>query len=269
MTPSNPFVHNLVIDNMLFNLFDTEDASVASHAAATNTNNTNTKAKNQTSKRSQVKNACVNCQKACKKCDDGRPCQRCIKLGLTDTCVNSPRKERKKGLKRGPYRKRVRKDHKTSPAINKEQVTNQQPPYDCMAMFLNFPITETPPEMAYTNCFSNNNEKNVMLSNAVVVKEQRNKNTILNSTSSPSSSPKSVDSFQDDDNNNNNSKVTIPHVHPSNHLSLCDNALFSLPKAEGMSISSSHLGTDAFSCLSPNELIDQWLKSTDGQELFT
>lgn len=135
-------------------------------------------------------------------------------------------------------------------------------------MFLNFPITETPPEMAYSNCFSNNNEKNVMLSNAVVVKEQRNKNTILNSTSSPSSSPKSVDSFQDDD-NNNNSKVTIPHVHPSNHLSLCDNALFSLPKAEGMSISSSHLGTDAFSCLSPNELIDQWLKSTDGQELFT
>lgn len=58
MTPSNPFVHNLVIDNMLFNLFDTEDASVASYAAAANTNNTNTKAKNQTSKRSQVKNAC-------------------------------------------------------------------------------------------------------------------------------------------------------------------------------------------------------------------
>lgn len=141
-----------------------------------------------------------------------------------------------------------------------------------MAMFLNFPITEIPSEMAYVNCFSNNNEKNdvnVMVSNTAVAKEQRNKNTILNSTSSPSSSPKSLDSFQDDDNNNNNnSKVTIPHVHPSNYLSLCDNALFSLPKTEGMPISSSHLGTDTFSCLSPNELIDQWLKSTDGQELF-
>lgn len=80
-------------------------------------------------KRKQVKNACgnvinfcllftekqnsdpiacktVNCQKACKKCDDGRPCQRCIKYGLTDTCVNSVRKERKKGIKRGPYKKR-------------------------------------------------------------------------------------------------------------------------------------------------------------------
>ncbi|KAI9321248.1 hypothetical protein BX666DRAFT_1874548 [Dichotomocladium elegans] len=48
----------------------------------------------------------LNCQKACKKCDDGRPCQRCIKLGLTETCTNSPRKERRKGVKRGPYKKR-------------------------------------------------------------------------------------------------------------------------------------------------------------------
>ncbi|KAF7725537.1 hypothetical protein EC973_009567 [Apophysomyces ossiformis] len=61
-------------------------------------------------KRKQVKNACVNCQKACKKCDDGRPCQRCIKYGLTDTCVNSVRKERKKGIKRGPYKRRNQGD---------------------------------------------------------------------------------------------------------------------------------------------------------------
>ncbi|CAO3639304.1 unnamed protein product [Cunninghamella blakesleeana] len=57
-------------------------------------------------KRKQVKNACVNCQKACKKCDDGRPCQRCIKYGLTETCRDSVRKERKKGVKRGPYKRR-------------------------------------------------------------------------------------------------------------------------------------------------------------------
>ncbi|KAI8867591.1 hypothetical protein GQ42DRAFT_126491, partial [Ramicandelaber brevisporus] len=41
------------------------------------------------SKRQQVKNACINCQKACKKCDEGRPCQRCIRQGLTDTCIDS------------------------------------------------------------------------------------------------------------------------------------------------------------------------------------
>ncbi|KAG0247456.1 hypothetical protein BG011_001451 [Mortierella polycephala] len=58
-------------------------------------------------KRRQVKNACVNCQKACKKCDEGRPCTRCIKYGLTDTCVDSTRKVRKKGVKRGPYKRRI------------------------------------------------------------------------------------------------------------------------------------------------------------------
>lgn len=56
-------------------------------------------------KRKQVKNACVNCQKACKKCDEGRPCARCIKYGLETTCVDSQRKERSSTVKRGPYRK--------------------------------------------------------------------------------------------------------------------------------------------------------------------
>ncbi|KAF8978116.1 hypothetical protein BGZ46_006817 [Entomortierella lignicola] len=58
-------------------------------------------------KRRQVKNACVNCQKACKKCDEGRPCTRCIKYGLSDTCVDSTRKVRKKGIKRGPYKRKI------------------------------------------------------------------------------------------------------------------------------------------------------------------
>lgn len=31
-------------------------------------------------KRVQVKNACTNCQKACKKCSDQRSCERCIKV---------------------------------------------------------------------------------------------------------------------------------------------------------------------------------------------
>ncbi|RKP19723.1 hypothetical protein ROZALSC1DRAFT_22043 [Rozella allomycis CSF55] len=44
----------------------------------------------------------VNCQKACKKCDDGRPCNRCIKYGIEHSCVDSQRKPRKR-TKRGPY----------------------------------------------------------------------------------------------------------------------------------------------------------------------
>ena len=58
-------------------------------------------------KRTQCKNACTNCQKACKKCDDNRPCHRCVRYGIAETCVDSKRKERKKGVKRGPYKKRT------------------------------------------------------------------------------------------------------------------------------------------------------------------
>ncbi|KAI9490563.1 hypothetical protein BDB00DRAFT_875161 [Zychaea mexicana] len=65
-------------------------------------------------KRKQVKNACTNCQKACKKCDDARPCPRCIKYGITETCVNSVRKERKKGIKRGPYKRRTKEEEEAS-----------------------------------------------------------------------------------------------------------------------------------------------------------
>ncbi|KAG2208483.1 hypothetical protein INT47_010179 [Mucor saturninus] len=91
---------------------------------------------NTTSKRrSQVKNACVNCQKACKKCDEGRPCQRCIKLGITDTCFDSPRKERKKGFKRGPYRKKsvtttqqtsLKKESSSSPLFTTSIMVKQE-----------------------------------------------------------------------------------------------------------------------------------------------
>ncbi|KAF8340346.1 uncharacterized protein EI90DRAFT_3035258 [Cantharellus anzutake] len=58
-------------------------------------------------KRTQVKNACTNCQKACKKCDEQRPCGRCVRYGLTD-CTDSERKKRVTGAKRGPYRRRER-----------------------------------------------------------------------------------------------------------------------------------------------------------------
>ncbi|KAG0165754.1 hypothetical protein DFQ28_008332 [Apophysomyces sp. BC1034] len=77
------------------------------------------------SKRKQVKNACVNCQKACKRCDEGRACQRCIKLGLTATCVNSPRKERQRGVKRGPYKKRQQRQIQQP-----QQQQQQQQPID-------------------------------------------------------------------------------------------------------------------------------------------
>ena len=49
---------------------------------------------------------CTNCASACKKCDDGRPCQRCMRSNLASTCKDGVRKERKRGIKRGPYKRR-------------------------------------------------------------------------------------------------------------------------------------------------------------------
>ncbi|KAF9239618.1 hypothetical protein BU15DRAFT_87930 [Melanogaster broomeanus] len=84
------------------------------------------------SKRRQVKNACTNCQKACKKCDDARPCLRCVKYGIAEECVDSQRKERKKGVKRGPYKKRDGKgtnvDSVDEPEQQSMSITPGMPP---------------------------------------------------------------------------------------------------------------------------------------------
>ncbi|EIN08322.1 hypothetical protein PUNSTDRAFT_143952 [Punctularia strigosozonata HHB-11173 SS5] len=57
-------------------------------------------------KRKQVKQACTNCASACKRCDDSRPCQRCVKYGMPELCKDGIRKERQRGIKRGPYKRK-------------------------------------------------------------------------------------------------------------------------------------------------------------------
>ncbi|KAI0272122.1 hypothetical protein BGY98DRAFT_1002420 [Russula aff. rugulosa BPL654] len=99
------------------------------------------------SKRRQVKNACTNCQKACKKCDDARPCLRCVKYGIGEECVDSQRKERKKGIKRGPYKKR---DGKSRAASTTETLPDPAPP-PAMGMSLTGVPTagNTPPAASF------------------------------------------------------------------------------------------------------------------------
>ncbi|TFK42823.1 hypothetical protein BDQ12DRAFT_676848 [Crucibulum laeve] len=80
------------------------------------------------SKRRQVKNACTNCQRACKKCDDARPCLRCVKYGISEECVDSQRKERKRGVKRGPYKKRDGKTRASSLTVDQPELSQQQQP---------------------------------------------------------------------------------------------------------------------------------------------
>lgn len=47
-------------------------------------------------KREQIKNACVNCKMAHKKCDPNRPCNRCSEYNIPEKCKDSIRKPRKK-----------------------------------------------------------------------------------------------------------------------------------------------------------------------------
>lgn len=60
-------------------------------------------------KRKQVKIACSSCKASCKKCDEARPCTRCVTRGIGDSCQDSERKMRVKGTRRGPYRKANKK----------------------------------------------------------------------------------------------------------------------------------------------------------------
>lgn len=38
---------------------------------------------------------CTNCRSAGKRCDSGRPCLRCVKKGLEDSCKDAPNRRRK------------------------------------------------------------------------------------------------------------------------------------------------------------------------------
>ncbi|KIR24873.1 hypothetical protein I309_06301 [Cryptococcus deuterogattii LA55] len=77
-------------------------------------------------KRAQVRVACTRCQKACKKCSDSRPCERCDKYGLSD-CVDTTRKPRKTGIKRGPYKRRASKSARNTGSDIYLPPTHSQP----------------------------------------------------------------------------------------------------------------------------------------------
>lgn len=48
----------------------------------------------QTKRRKQVKKACVSCRAAHARCDENRPCTRCIKHGMQDYCFDAKTKKR-------------------------------------------------------------------------------------------------------------------------------------------------------------------------------
>jgi len=62
---------------------------------ASSTNQGMAKSQTRPSRRKKASRACYHCQKAHLTCDDSRPCQRCVRKGLADQCVDGYRKKAK------------------------------------------------------------------------------------------------------------------------------------------------------------------------------
>lgn len=82
-----------------------------------------------TIKRKQVKKACQHCRRSHTSCEDKRPCKRCIKLGLEDTCVDAVTKKRgRKRIRDSAGTKKQRKKKKTEESVLDQliQVTDEK-----------------------------------------------------------------------------------------------------------------------------------------------
>ncbi|ONH71247.1 Transcription activator of gluconeogenesis ERT1 [Pichia kudriavzevii] len=80
----------------------------------------------------KVSRACIHCRNAHITCDEGRPCKRCVKKGLADTCVDAPRKTRKyllpgedeiaNGFMKPMRNEERRKSSHTAPSVTSEDI---------------------------------------------------------------------------------------------------------------------------------------------------
>ncbi|KAH9058824.1 hypothetical protein EDB87DRAFT_844575 [Lactarius vividus] len=86
----------------------------------------NTRKDKDVPKKKKAARACIHCQRAHLTCDDSRPCQRCTKRGMADSCVEGHRKRAKYLL--GDDELELLKRQKTSTADNNSSPPVQAPP---------------------------------------------------------------------------------------------------------------------------------------------
>ncbi|KAH8995714.1 hypothetical protein EDB92DRAFT_1943201 [Lactarius akahatsu] len=94
----------------------------------------NTRKDKDTPKKKKAARACIHCQRAHLTCDDSRPCQRCTKRGMADSCIEGHRKRAKYLLgddelgALSPLPSELLKRQKTSTADNSSSPPVQAPP---------------------------------------------------------------------------------------------------------------------------------------------
>lgn len=75
-------------------LSESDSNSPCDVETSTTTTTTTTTTTQSKPKRLQAQRACSNCKRLHAKCDNERPCKRCVQNGLSNTCVDLPRKRR-------------------------------------------------------------------------------------------------------------------------------------------------------------------------------
>ncbi len=75
--------------NVRYSSNDNSDGTIQSDTSISQTSHTIKK------KRKNTNVACVNCSRNHSSCEQKRPCSRCIKKGIANTCVDAPRKKKK------------------------------------------------------------------------------------------------------------------------------------------------------------------------------
>jgi hypothetical protein len=86
-----------------------------------------------------AKRACINCKATRSKCDDSRPCQRCIQQGLEAECIDA---ERKKPVRQSSRRK---KTQRTEPPVITPTISSYYLPFNPTATLTGAPIIQTQP----------------------------------------------------------------------------------------------------------------------------
>ncbi|ORX78969.1 hypothetical protein BCR32DRAFT_294725 [Anaeromyces robustus] len=104
-------------------------------------------------KRKKVSQACIFCRRSHMTCDDGRPCQRCIKRNIAHLCRDEPKtnKKKKKGGKQDP--KATTQQNKTTSTVAKTQLLMNTPtPTTPLTLQAN-PTNPSPISTPYTNLY--------------------------------------------------------------------------------------------------------------------
>jgi len=112
------------------------------------------KKKKTVAKRKKVSQACVYCRRSHMTCDDGRPCQRCIKRNIAHMCHDEPKTNKKNKKKNNKDAKAAQNKTTTTTAAATQSVVSTSTPTPAASLPLHNPTsTPSPIVTPYSNLY--------------------------------------------------------------------------------------------------------------------